>query len=137
MKDHDIYKAAAVIIRDRRLLVTRTKGKDAFVAPGGKLEGGETPLQALQRELKEELQITIRPEDTEPLGTFYAQAAYAPDSRLRMDVHMIRHYQGELKPAAEVDEIAWITTANEQRLPLGSIFEHDVLPKLKAAGLID
>ena len=43
----DINKAGAVIIRDRRLLVSRSKGNDIYGASGGKLEEGEDDLAAL------------------------------------------------------------------------------------------
>jgi len=54
--NYDIHKAAGIIIKGRRLLVERSKGKDVFVAPGGKLELGETAIRAVIRELKEEFQ---------------------------------------------------------------------------------
>ena len=49
----DIHKSGGVLIKDRRLLVTRSKGKDIFIAPGGKLEEGETAVQAIVREMME------------------------------------------------------------------------------------
>ncbi len=52
-----IHKAGGVIIHNRQLLLTRSAGKDFFVAPGGKLENNETSKQALVRELAEELKI--------------------------------------------------------------------------------
>lgn len=57
--------AVAVIERDQRLLVIR---RSEFVSaplkycfPGGRLEPGETAEQAVVRELREELQLDIRP----------------------------------------------------------------------------
>ena len=83
----DIYKSAGIIVRDKKLLITRTKGKPHFFSPGGKIEGGETPAQSLVRELKEELK--------------------------------------------------WLTMADIPSPPLGSIFAHEVMPKLKEQGLIN
>src|SRR4051812_20782408 len=53
-KQVDIHKAGGIIIRDKKLLVERSKGKDFFKTPGGSIELGETPKQALVRELLEE-----------------------------------------------------------------------------------
>jgi len=134
--DIDIRKAGGVLIKDRRFLVTRSRGKDMFVAPGGKLEAGETAESALVRELNEELTISVVASDLEILGTFYAQAAGNEDKRLEMKVFIVKQWQGEPTPSSEIDEISWIDS-NFNDMQLGSIFEHDVLPLLKQKNLID
>jgi 8-oxo-dGTP pyrophosphatase MutT (NUDIX family) len=48
-----------VHVRDGRLLVVRSRTKGAFYLPGGKLEPGETPEQALHREVLEELGVGL------------------------------------------------------------------------------
>ena len=48
-----IHIVAAVILDDRgRALVVRKHGASRFIQPGGKPEPGESPLQALARELE-------------------------------------------------------------------------------------
>lgn len=70
----DIFKVAAVIIRDRKLLVSRSKGKVYFVSPGVKVEADESAQEALARELREEQGISFSASDTDLLGTFHAVA---------------------------------------------------------------
>jgi 8-oxo-dGTP diphosphatase len=134
----DIHKAAGVIIRDRTVLVSRSKGKDFFVSPGGKLEAEETALQALVRELQEEQGITVDPTALEPLGTYYAVAQGHEDQKLTvcMEVYIVGTYQGELSPHGEIAENRWINSTTDD-IELGSIFAHDIIPRLKADGLID
>jgi 8-oxo-dGTP diphosphatase len=132
----DIRKAGGVLINDRKFLITRAYGKDFFVAPGGKLDPGETAEQALVREMTEELQIEINPDTLEELGTFYAQAAGHEDKKLEMKVFIIHDFTGELTPSSEVEEMKWINTQSSG-FQLGSIFEHDVMPLLKQRGLIE
>jgi len=138
MGNYDIHKAAGIIIKDRRLLVERSKGKDVFVAPGGKLEPDETSTQAVIRELKEEFQLDITENDLEEFGTFYAEAAGSHNTgkKLRMDVFIIK-YTGAIVPDSEVEEVRWISSAIPTGIEVGSIFAHEVLPRLKEQGLID
>ena len=132
----DIRKAGGVIIRDRKFLVTRSAGKDFFIAPGGKLEKDETPHQALKRELTEEIQIDIDLNTLENLGTFYAEAAGKDGVMLEMYVFIVNDYKGEPTPSSEVEEIRWINTQTAG-IQIGSIFEHEVMPLLKKMNLID
>jgi ADP-ribose pyrophosphatase YjhB (NUDIX family) len=132
----DIYKAGGVIIKDRHFLVTRSTGKDFFIAPGGKLEENETAIQALEREMVEELQVTVVTNTLERLGTFYAEAAGKVGVQLQMDVYIINDYTGELTPSSEVAEMKWINTKTTG-IQIGSIFEHEIMPLLKQRDLID
>lgn len=57
-----IEVAAAVIVRDGRIFATQRgygEYKDWWEFPGGKIEPGETPQQALVREIREELAAGI------------------------------------------------------------------------------
>lgn len=132
----DIHKASGVLIKNRHFLVVRAYGKDVFVAPGGKLESGETAMAALIREMKEEVQIDITEAGLELIGTFHAIAAGSESKTLKMDVFLIRDSQGEPLPSSEIEEIMWVNTKTTG-VSLGSIFEHDVMPKLKDMDLID
>lgn len=135
---YDIHKAAGIIIKDRRLLVERSKGKDVFVAPGGKLEPGETSQQAVIRELKEEFQLNVAEDDLEEFGVYYAEAAggHSVGKKLRMDVFMIKNV-GKVRPDSEVEEIRWVSSNIPDDIEVGSIFAHEVLPRLKGNGLVD
>jgi 8-oxo-dGTP diphosphatase len=117
------------------LLLERSYGKQLFLNVGGKIEKGETPEGALVRELREECQIEVQPDDLVLFGSYEAPAAGQEDRWLRMDVYMVNQWQGEITPGAEVEELRWVTSKLE--VPTGSIFAHEVVPRLKAMGLID
>lgn len=133
---YDIRKAGAIIIHDHKVLEVRSAGKDIFVVPGGKLKPGETPPQALIRELHEELSINLLPTDMKPFGTYYAIAAGSADTKLRMDVYIVDVDPEEIELDNEIEELAWIDSHNVIDFELGSIFEHDIFPELMRRGLV-
>lgn len=136
MDNSDIHKAGGILIKNRRLLVERSKGKEFFIAPGGSVETGETAKQALVRELMEEFQISVQEADLEEFGSFSAPAAGQEHRKVIMDIYVVKNWQGEPRPDNEVEELKWIDS-NPKGIKVGSIFEHEVLPRLKTQNLID
>ena len=77
------------------------KGQWEF--PGGKIEPGETPQQALAREIKEELDTTIR------VGELIDTLEYDyPDFHLSMDCFWCEVVEGELV-LLEAQDARWLT----------------------------
>jgi 8-oxo-dGTP diphosphatase len=133
----DIYKASGILIRDRKLLFTRAKGKSIFIDPGGKIESGETPEQALIRELKEELSIEVKNEDLEYFGEFSDISANDASKTVHMTVFLVKKWRGEVKPSAEIEELKWLDSYISEDTKVGSIFGGKVLPILKNQNLVD
>ena len=131
-----IFKAGGILLKDNKLLVTWSQGKDIFFAPGGKIEEGETPEQALIRELYEELHIEIDIESLEKFGIWSANAAGELETEITMYTYIVTNWIGEINPENEIEEIQWIDSSTLQNVTLGSIFKHEVIPKLKERGLI-
>ena len=67
-----IDKVAWVHVVDGRVLVARSHGKDTFYVPGGKREPGESDVETLVREIREELSVDVS--GPELIGVFEAQA---------------------------------------------------------------
>jgi 8-oxo-dGTP diphosphatase len=137
MQKDDIYKASGLIIQDRKVLVERSEGKEFFIHLGGKIEPGETVKQALVRELKEEISIDVNEADLEFFDKNSAPAVNSPEVNVHMDVFLVKEWQGVITPDNEVEELRWINSDVPSDIKLGSIMEHETLPKLKADGLID
>lgn len=137
MQTDDIYKASGIIIKDRRVLVERSTGKEYFIHPGGKIEPGETPKQAVVRELKEEFSIDVDESDLELFDTNTAPAANSPEVLVHMEVFLVKRWRGEINPDNEVEELRWLTSHVPADIKVGSIMEHETIPKLKALDLID
>jgi 8-oxo-dGTP diphosphatase len=101
-----IHVAAGVICdsRGRILLARRTEGRDlagAWEFPGGKIESGETAVQALKRELFEELGIRV-----ETATPFISIPQHYPNKSIVLDVYKVGVYTG--KPQGrEKQALAW------------------------------
>jgi len=107
MEKSYIDKLAFIEIQDRKVLETKSKGKDTWYIPGGKRDENETDAQALIREVKEELSVDIDPSSITHYGTFEAQAHGKPEGTVvRMTCYLAK-YSGELKPNAEVEMMDW------------------------------
>ena len=104
-----IDKLAWIEIQDKKILSTRSKGKQKFYIPGGKREFSETDHQTLIREIKEELDVQLIANSLVYLGTFQAQAdGHAEGIEVKMTCYT-GAYQGVLKPSSEIESIVWLT----------------------------
>lgn len=122
--------AAACLLDDSgRLLLVRKRGTLAFMLPGGKHEPGETPVQALLRELHEELNLHLPESVLSPLGRFQADAANEPNMRVDAQV-FVAPLPHPVQPAAELEELAWLDTADTYPQNLAPLLREQVLPAL-------
>ena len=104
-----IDKIAWLHLRDGRVLSTRSRGKERYYFPGGKREPGETDQQTLLREIKEELTVDLAPASLRYAGTFEAPAHGHPTGVLVRMACYYAAYAGTIQPAAEIEEVAWLS----------------------------
>lgn len=120
--------AAAVLVgADGRVLVVRKRGTGIFMQPGGKIEPGEAPLEALVRELREELDLAIAPVAATYLGRFSAPAAHEAGATVVAEVFRVA-IAVEPHPQAEIMETRWIDPADSGALPLAILSRDHILP---------
>lgn len=128
-----IDKLAFIYLKDKKILETLSSGKDTWYIPGGKREGSETDIQALMREVKEELDVDLISDTIAHYGTFEAQAHGKPQGMMvRMTCYQA-DFVGELKPSSEVKTLAYFSYADKHKT---SPVDHLVFDDLKAKGLI-
>ncbi|MGZ0782632.1 NUDIX hydrolase [Pseudomonas saponiphila] len=124
--------AALLIGADGRTLLVRKRGTQAFMQPGGKIEAGELPVQALARELEEELGVCIDPSKARYLQQFSAPAANEPGHVVEAEVFLV-HINGPVLPAAEIEEVRWIDPAGDGDLFLAPLTRDLILPFYRQA----
>ncbi len=129
--------AGLLVIRNRRLLLAFSKNKQCFYLPGGKIDPGETPKEALCREIAEELNVQLSPGDTQYYTHITAPAFGEGNSTImEQDCFLLTE---EVTPvaAAEIGELRYFTLAEylqEMNKAPGAIM---ILEKLKADNLVD
>ena len=112
-----VAAVALVDTHNRVLIAQRPNGKSMaglWEFPGGKVEAGETPEAALQRELKEELGIEVCLECLAPFN--FASHAYEK-FHLLMPLYLCRSWEGEISPR-EGQKIKWVRALDLSSYPM-------------------
>ncbi|WP_300439730.1 NUDIX domain-containing protein [Christiangramia sp.] len=100
-----IDKLAFIYIQDKKILMSLSKGKSTWYIPGGKREKGESDIDALSREIKEELSIELIPESIKKFGVFEAQAHGHPEGTIVRMTCYTAEFTSELKAASEIEKL--------------------------------
>ncbi|MGZ9899670.1 8-oxo-dGTP diphosphatase MutT [Shewanella gaetbuli] len=103
-----VHVAVGVILNNNKQILLAKRhghlhqgGKWEF--PGGKVESNETDTQALIRELKEEVNITVNSS-----APFMDISHNYPDKHVRLDIHLVTDFSGEAK-GMEQQQIEWVS----------------------------
>lgn len=123
-----IIRIAAAVIRDGHgnILLVRKRGTHAFMQPGGKIEADEQPVNALARELLEELGITMS--RSSYIGRFSAPAANEPDAEVCAELFEVETEQ-EPVPGAEIEEMIWLAPDRHESIRLAPLSRDIVLTR--------
>ncbi|HKQ09756.1 MAG TPA: (deoxy)nucleoside triphosphate pyrophosphohydrolase [Rhizomicrobium sp.] len=110
--------AAALVDADGRVLIAqRPEGKSMaglWEFPGGKIEGGECPEDALIRELGEELGIAVKQACLAPFT--FASHSY-PNFHLLMPLYVCRRWDGIPQPRHHA-ALKWVRPKDMKDYPM-------------------
>ena len=130
-----IKKVALAIFKDKKILQVRTnKQEKVFYTLGGKIEKGESDLECLKREVKEEIGCEIDESSLKFLAEF-EDLAHGEQAMLN-----VRVYAGKLigkpKPSSEIVEIGYFDSNSDPK-NLSVIAKRTIFPWLKMQGFIN
>ncbi|WP_237387718.1 NUDIX hydrolase [Xenorhabdus sp. Sc-CR9] len=128
-----IRKCAAIIINNKKLLVVRKHKTSIYISPGGKIEGNETQIECLNREIQEEIGVTF----INPIHFSIDYSKSIFEGELIEINSWFIDIIGDPFPCSEIIDLKWITSKEEEKIQIGSIFKDSIIPKLKNIGLIE
>jgi 8-oxo-dGTP diphosphatase len=129
-----VTKVGLALVRDGRVLLVRRHNDPWLILPGGKHQAGETDVQALERELREELSCQLVVSTARYLGEFVDELVDDAARSVR-----IRLYAGSVvgtpEPAAEIGEAIWHVLTDAVDETLAPSLRHQIVPALRAMTL--
>jgi len=133
----DYDKVGLLAVRDGKILLCRKRHTTSLlILPGGRREPGESSMDCLSRELREELG-DVAVSTAELIGVYTDRAAGFEGAKPK--TVRIELYRGELvgEPVAssEIAELVWFGELDD-RVQLAPSIAHKILPDLLARGIL-
>ena len=122
--------AAIAISEQGEMLMVRKRGTAAFMLPGGKPGAGESAIDALEREVGEELDCGLDRAGSRSLGIFQAPAANEPGFTVEGELFAVS-LEGEPRPWGEIEELRWVDPDGELPDPMAQLARQHALPQAR------
>lgn len=136
MENIALPTAGLVVVKENKLLLAYSKNKKAWYLPGGKIDNGENSLEAVQREILEELNVKL---DTERLKYYchITAPAYGESANIIMEQDCYFYELTEIiEPNNEIDEVKFFDIKMYQSEPAQVLGVLKVFDKLTKDSLI-
>lgn len=118
------HTVRGIILKDHHILLVTGHGADFYWTPGGGVEGTETIVETLHREIREELGVEV--------DTYTPYYSYVYEDQ-EVDNFLITT-TGEINVGEEITGYTWYSSKSKT-LPSNG-FVRTLLPQLMADGLI-
>ncbi len=119
-----------LFLKDNKLLLDKPRTKPTHQMVGGKVEEGETPLQAAIRECHEELGKYAEFDETKFSQIMDFDEIATSDPSIMIHFYLFK-YEGELKgkleTSEEIDSFLWYDTSYGEEI-LSNTLKHKVIP---------
>ena len=130
-----IRAACLAVFKDKKILMAKGDDEEVFYFVGGGLEEGETDIDCLIREVKEEIDCDIEFDSIKFLSEFEDLAHGKENTIVQLPFYMATLI-GKPKASREVEEIQYLDSSVDPKL-LSKIANDQVYPWLKEHGYIN
>lgn len=99
-----------------QILLVQVRHREKYYFPGGKIDEGETLLEAIQREIEEELQLHFSQEDFTYIGKVIGEAYPQPNTLTELNAFKVnqRINWNDVQIDNEVTDIRWFNKSDTQ-----------------------
>jgi len=127
-------RVAAIIIKDKKILLVTGYEEKFYWTPGGKIEGKESHENCLKRELFSELGI-------KPMSMKHYATSTLPNEIKggeQINNYYLVQYKGKIKPRQEVTKTIWYSKLNflDKKPLVSKGIEEFLIPKLIENGFL-
>lgn len=119
------HTVRAIILKDKSVLLVTGHGADFYWTPGGGIEHGESVVEALHREIKEELGAGI--------NSYTPYYSYIYEDQ-KVDSYIVA-IDNDVKISSEITDYAWFSSASDINPSRG--FITILMPKLMEDNLVE
>ncbi|MDZ7636991.1 MAG: NUDIX domain-containing protein [Bryobacterales bacterium] len=133
----EIRKVGLIAIRQNRVLLCRKKKGKRLILPGGKREAGETSLETLTRELREELGKHVHLSNPRLLGTYLDQTAseaWAAPKTIEIELYG-GTLEGDPQAHNEIGALVWFGPSDPWEM-LAPSLSGQIFPDLLRRGVL-
>lgn len=99
-----------------QILLVQVRHREKYYFPGGKIDEGETLLEAIQREIEEELQLHFSQDDFTYIGKVISEAYPQPNTLTELNGFKVnqRINWNDVQIDNEVTDIRWFNKSDTQ-----------------------
>jgi 8-oxo-dGTP pyrophosphatase MutT (NUDIX family) len=130
-------RIAALIIKDKKLLLVTGHRSSVFWSPGGKPKNNETHEECLMRELDEEINVKVKSakyyfhQIVDPGAIIEGKKISAKDN-----YYYIVEIEGQIKSSNEIDDYRWFSKNDINSPNLQGFFKKKLIPMLTKDNLM-